>query len=251
MTSKVEAQAPPVDDYTGMKNAAMNNGDELCNGKRHAETEIDLFNSTVTDRTLHLPGGRLVYEDVGVVRDKPVNLVVTIYKGDYTTSKPEKNGKGSDANGVLGEGMFGNINLRTKENDFQSGEGNFEFCFHDKETDELVTVDSFMWSVYDLDERSAVATGIKEKFIIDTKQAADYVLWPNTEESEVKLFCENFHLWPYKSASQVNQLPCNEGERVVFHSSTQGTSSDNPKDKGECECMLFLWFVNIYFSLMT
>jgi len=212
-------------------NAQQSN--DLCYGKTQAETEIDLYNSVVSESTLHQPGGRLVYENVGVVRDKPVNLVVSIYDGDYTTSKPEKNGKGSDANGEEGKGMFGNINLQTKKNDFLSGEGNFEFCFHDKETDELVTVDSFQWSIYDLDERNAEPKGIKEKFIMDTKQAQDYVLWPNTEESEVKLFCENFHLWPYTSASQVNQLPCNEGERIIFHSSTQGVGSDNPKDKDD------------------
>merc|ERR1711865_110121 len=28
-----------------------------------------------------------------------------------------------------------------------------------------------------------------------------------------------------------NQLPCNDGERTVFHSSTQGVGADNPKDK--------------------
>jgi hypothetical protein len=129
--------------------------------------------------------------------------------------------------------MFGNINMMTKKNDIHSGEGNFEMCFHDKESDELVTVDSFMWSVYDIDERNAKNNGIKEKFIFDTKQAQEYVLWPNTEESEVKLFCENFQLWPHTSSSQVNQLPCNEGERIIFHSSTKGVGADNPKDKDE------------------
>jgi hypothetical protein len=207
--------------------------DGFCDGKTQVSTEIDLYDSVVSESTLHQPGGRLVYENVGKVRDREVNLVVTVYDGDYTTSKPEKNGKGSDANGEVGKGMFGNINLQTKKNKIHSGEGNFEMCFRDKKTDELVTVDSFMWSVYDIDERNANPDGIKEKLIMDTKQAQEYVLWPNTEESEIKLFCENFNLWPYRSASQVNQLPCNENERVVFHSSTQGIGSDNPKDKDD------------------
>lgn len=149
---------------------------------------------------------------------------MTVYDGEYTTTKPHKNGKSKD---------FGSINLMTKKNKFHSGEGNFEMCFHDKETDELVTVDSFMWSVYDIDERNAAKNGIKEKLIMDTTQVAEYVLWPNTEESEIKLFCESFHLWPYKSSTQVNQLPCNENERVVFHSGTQGVGADNPKDKDD------------------
>jgi len=206
----------------------------LCKGKTMAATEIDLFNSTVTESTLHEPGGRLVYQNVGKVRNNPVNLVVTIYDGEYTTTVPEKNGKGSDGEGNPGEGMFGNINMQTLQKDFLSGEGNFEFCFRDPETDEKVTVDSFMWSVFDLDERNAKPDGIKEKFIMDTSQAQDYVLWPNTEESEVKLFCESFTLWPEKSKdADPYQLPCPAGDRTVFHSSTKGKGTDNPKDKDD------------------
>jgi hypothetical protein len=198
---------------------------DLCEGKTQAETNLDFFQAEVTENTLHQPGGKLIYDNVGIVRDKPVNLVVTVAEGTtYTTSKPDMNGK-------TGGSMFGNINLMTKENDVQSGTGTFDFCFHDKDTNELVTVDSFLWSVYDIDERSADKKGIKEKLIMDTSQIEEYALWPNEDESEIKLFCENFTLWPYTSASQVNQLPCNDGERMVFHSSTQGVGADNPKDK--------------------
>jgi len=221
--SVANAQRPPVNGYDqglGLKS------DGFCDGKTEVATDIDLFNSVVTESTLHKSGGKLVFDNVGVVRNRPVNLVVKVYDGEYTTSKPQKNGKPL-------ESMFGNINMMTKKNDIHSGEGNFEMCFRDKETDELVTVDSFMWSVYDIDERNAANNGIKEKFIFDTKQAQEYVLWPNTEESEVKMFCENFQLWPHTSASQVNQLPCNEGERIIFHSSTNGVGADNPTDKDE------------------
>ena len=59
-----------------------------------------------------------VYEDIGIVRDKPMNLVVTVASGDYTTTVPQRNG---------------NINLMTEQQNPTSGEGTFEFCFHDKE----------------------------------------------------------------------------------------------------------------------
>jgi len=225
-TAAPTTSAPSSTPSIGATTSAPSPGaSDLCEGKTQAETNLDFFQAEVTENTLHQPGGKLIYDNVGIVRDKPVNLVVTVAEGTtYTTSKPDMNGK-------TGGSMFGNINLMTKENDVQSGTGTFNFCFHDKTSNELVTVDSFLWSVYDIDERSAGKKGIKEKLIMDTSQIEEYALWPNEDESEIKLFCENFTLWPYTSASQVNQLPCNDGERTVFHSSTQGVGADNPKDK--------------------
>lgn len=198
---------------------AAGGGDGLCDGKTRAETNLDFFAATVKENTLH-EGGKIVYENIGVVRDNPVNLVVTVVDGTkYSTTKPEKNGK-------AGGGMFGNINLQTfkkpKDKDgLYDGNGNFQFCFRDTETDDLVEVDSFQWSVYDLDERNHAPDGIKEKLIIDATQASDYVLYPDIEGSEVKLSCED------GSAT----LPCGPGVRTVFHSSTKGVGADNPKDK--------------------
>merc|ERR1711988_1183065 len=105
------------------------------------------------------------------------------------------------------------------------------------ETDALVTVDSFQWTVYDLDERSFTPDEcphcIKEKFIFDTSQAADFTM---TEDTEIQLFCESFTLWPDKSIDahpSSPQMPCPPGDRTVFHSSTTGTLSDNPTNKDD------------------
>ena len=201
---------------------------DLCVGKTQALTSLDFFKSTVTESTLHEGNGKdskLVYEDIGIVRNKPVNLVVTVASGDYTTTVPQMNGKNKGEDGAAGTGMFGNINLMTERNEPDSGEGTFEFCFHDQETNEKVVVDSFQWSVYDLDERSHAPDGIKEKLIMDISQVQDYQLWPNTQKSEVKLSCE--------SEGLESQLPCNKDDRVVFHSSTKGTGADNPSDKDQ------------------
>lgn len=135
-----------------------------------------------------------------------------------TTDTTYESVRGDLRNGKLED--FGQINLYTVKGDLESGKGDFRFCFHDTETGELTTVDSFRWSAYDLDERNAAANGIKEKMLFDMSQADDFFLWPNAEESEVKTYCEHSGSPP----------PCENGERVVFHSSTHGTGGDNPRD---------------------
>jgi len=197
----------------------------LCEGRKEVETNLDFFQATVTESTLHegKADSKLVYADIGIVRDKPVNLVVTVASGDYFTSVPQMNGKNQGEDGSANGGMFGNINLMTKPMQPTSGEGTFEFCFRDPDTNDKVIVDSFQWSVYDIDERNHANNGIKEKLIIDLKQVQDYQLWPNTQKSEIKLSCE--------AEGLDSTLPCAADDRVVFHSSTKGTGDDNPTDK--------------------
>lgn len=189
-------------------------------------TKIDLFHSNVTNNTLHLSDGELRYENVGIVRDRPVDLVVTVASGDYTDILDvweNRNKDVSKMNGRKPGSQFGNINLQTVRDKPQSGEGSFKFCFHDKETNELTKVDTFHWTVFDLDERgndnNLNGIGQKEKFIMDIAQVGAYQLWPNESESEVKLSCEDG-----------TEIPCVQGVRTVFHSSTAGTGQDNPTD---------------------
>jgi len=197
---------------------SFNTHGDLCFGKTQMLTSLDFLNSKVTENTLHEGNGadsKLVYEDIGIVRDKAINLIVTVASGEYTTTASQKNGKNQG-----GDGMFGQIIVSVKPNQPESGEGTFEFCFHDKESNDKVVVDSFEWSVYDLDQQG---NGIEETLIIDLKQVQDYQLWPNTQDSEVKLSCE--------SGGLDSTLPCDSDDRVVFHSSTYGTGLDNPTDK--------------------
>jgi len=186
-------------------------------------TSLDFLNSVVTKNELHLEGGELRYSDIGFVRDRPVDLVVTVVDGEYTDIAEvwADRGKLPDVqNGKKDDSQFANINLQTVKKKPHSGLGNFQFCFHDTQTNALTTVETFRWSVYDLDERRKGKNGIEERMLMDLTQAQSMQMWPNVEESEIDLMCED------GSAS----LPCDAGIRTVFHSSTHGVGGDNPTD---------------------
>jgi hypothetical protein len=55
--------------------------DDLCFGKEEVATRFDFFNSVVTTNTLEQPGGIIRYEDIGIVRNKKVDLVVSVVEG--------------------------------------------------------------------------------------------------------------------------------------------------------------------------
>jgi len=114
-------------------------------------------------------------------------------------------------------GNFANINLQTVEGKPKSGEGNFKFCFHDTLTNDIVTVDRFSFTVFDNDIRSG---GIEEKMLLDAATAQSFQLWPDTENSQVQLSCEDGS----------TTIPCEAGVRTMFHSSTIGYFDDNPTD---------------------
>jgi len=180
-------------------------------------TSLDFFNSVVRNNTLHLEGGELRYEDIGVVRDRAVDLVVTVASGDYTDTAAVWDARNRDVDLMNGKnGDFANINLQTVEGKPKSGEGNFKFCFRDKETDDVVKIDRFSFTVFDNDIRSG---GIEEKMLMNAVQAQSFQLWPNIEDSEVKISCEDG-----------SSVPCDAGVRTIFHSSTTGILSDNPTD---------------------
>uniref|UniRef100_A0A6V0CXB9 DUF7633 domain-containing protein n=1 Tax=Pseudo-nitzschia australis TaxID=44445 RepID=A0A6V0CXB9_9STRA len=204
--------------------------EEDCPGgvyDKDTTTKLDTMGSNVTTNTLHVPGGELRYEDIGIVRDRPVSLVVTISDGDYTDIEQVWIDNGKDKNKMNGKTLgdqFAKINLQTVKKKPRSGEGNFRMCFVDKETNEPTKIEEFTWVVFDLDERGKDTPGkpvIKEKLIMDAAQAQRFELWPNQSDSEIKLSCEG--------GSQV--LPCSQGVRTIFHSSAFGGSSDNPRDK--------------------
>lgn len=55
---------------------------------------------------------------------------------------------------------------------------------------------------------------------MDMSQAQEYMLYPDAENSEIEVSCEDPNQAP----------PCPPGTRTVFHSSTKGVGSDNPDD---------------------
>jgi len=188
-----------------------------CNGNfiPGTRTKLDFFQSEVTQNDLTEKGGEIRYTNIGTYQSRELDLVVTMHPGSNYVNKA----KGDNKNGKGDTELFGNINLQTKKHKPHSGEGNFTFCFQDKETLEPVTVDYFYWTVYDLDERGSDrkkgGVGIKEKLIMDVSQASTYQL---VKDTEVKLSCEDG-----------SDIPCKAGVRTIFHSSTDGVESDNPK----------------------
>eukprot|EP00535_Pseudo-nitzschia_heimii_P001124 CAMPEP_0197173282 /NCGR_PEP_ID=MMETSP1423-20130617/280_1 /TAXON_ID=476441 /ORGANISM="Pseudo-nitzschia heimii, Strain UNC1101" /LENGTH=864 /DNA_ID=CAMNT_0042622077 /DNA_START=38 /DNA_END=2632 /DNA_ORIENTATION=- len=186
--------------------------ESTCLGQVEMETSLDFFNAELTDNNLQY-NGTMRFENIGVVRDNPVDLVISVVPGtDYYSEKADSK------NGLLGE--FGQINLFTELGDFESGRGSFRFCFEDHETGEITSADSFIWTVYDVDERNDAIDGIKEKVIMDMSQAQEYMLYPDAENSEIEVSCEDPDEAP----------PCSPGTRTVFHSSTKGVGADNPDD---------------------
>jgi len=198
-------------------NNAVADETSTCFSRAEMQTELDFFNSDLTDNTLH-QGGTLHYEGIGYAGGREIDLVVSVVPG--TTYSSIKADEDENKNGLNGE--FGSINLYTVLHDHESGEGNFRFCFTDHATGELTTVDSFLWSVYDVDERGSADDGIKEKMIMDLTQTKGYSLYPNQEESQLVVGCED-----------ESEPPCAGDVRTVFHSSTHGSGSDNPDDPND------------------
>jgi len=197
-------------------NAIAEESDNNCFGSTVTTTDLNFFNSTLSVETLH-EGGILKYENIGVAGGKDIDLVVSVVPGTtyYSEKAAEMNGKNDD---------FGTINLFTVLGDHESGEGNFRFCFHDHETDAVTTVSSFLWSVYDVDERGGQANGIKEKMVMDLSQTKGFSLYPDVAGSELVIACED-----------ESEYPCAENVRTVFHSSTGGTGSDNPEFRDDLD----------------
>ena len=190
--------------------------------KTEVATKLNFFDSEVVEKNLHEIGGIMRYENIGVVRGDKVDLVIKSTEGTaYSTTKPWKNGKNAG-------GKFGNINMMTLEDDaVYNGEGSFDFCFIDSVTDALKVVDSFRWTFYDIDERGGLDNTIKEMLVMDTAQAENFILYPDLENSEVKLVCEDSQ----KTPTAAN--PCEPDERTEFKSSTKGTGEDNPTDMSQ------------------
>ena len=185
-----------------------------CRAKSPGGTQLDFLNSKLTENSLQY-GGVMKFEEIANVGGRSVDLVVSVVPGTtYETPR------GDLRNGKTKSGKFGQINLFTVKGDLDSGKGDFRFCLRDHETGELATADSFVWSVFDIDDRNRNSDGIKEKMAIDLARVDDYVLYPSESNSEIKSTCENSGLPP----------PCAGGERIVFNASTKGIGKDNPSD---------------------
>lgn len=194
--------------------AALARPIDACLAKGDYETELDIENSDLVQNDLQ-SGGKMKFAGVGFIDDRSIDLEVTVVPGTTYESK------NADArNGKNGSGKMGVINLFTVRGDLDSGKGNFRFCLRDSETGDLATAKSFLWSIFDVDNRNDAANGIKEKMEIDIAQVEDYVLFPDQETSEIASSCKNSGLAP----------PCDLGERTVFSATKKGVGSDNPGD---------------------
>jgi len=176
----------------------------------------------------------------------------------YTTDMPWRNGyyTGDDVDNPDETWLeFGNINVMTKdprdatltddEKAMMNGVGTFDFCFYYTDSEELATVDSFDWSVYDLDVRQS--GGLNERFTIDTTQATQYRV---QDKSEIKMWCEHegpemavegieFNYTAMQNDGSTEEMhniqgykpvTCPPGVKTVFHATTEGGLGDNPTD---------------------
>ena len=129
--------------------------------------------------------------------------------------------------------------ISEEEKAVMNGEATFDFCFYYTGTEETATVDSFDWSVYDLDSRGG---GLNEKFTIDTSQAQFYHVQGDTE---VKMWCENegpasaiqSGTFTYQNekgktmtVDRYKPVTCDPGVNTIFHSTSKGKLEDNPTD---------------------
>jgi len=185
-----------------------------CLAKCSMDTELDIENSNLTENDIQ-NGGVMKFEDVGFVDDRSIDLEVSIIPG--TTYESER---ADVRNGKTSTGKLGQINLFTVEGVPKSGEGNFRFCLRDHETGDLATAKSFIFSIFDLDNRRNTKDGIMEKMAINIGQVEDYIIYPDEDTSEINRSCENSGLAP----------PCAQGERNIFRATTRGKAPDNPED---------------------
>lgn len=198
---------------------------ESCIDEGTTTTKLDFFQSTIETNELHKEGGELRYGNIGIYKDEALDLVVTDAGGSYPDivqmwkkrNKPVPNNNGK-------KGDFGQINVQTRQGKPKSGEGIFKFCVVKSGTNDPVTLDNFAWTVYDADWRGWDGKDrgdvIREKMLMDMTQADSFQLYPNMEDSEIKLGCED----------PGEEYPNCSG-KTVFHSSTRGTGGDNPTDK--------------------
>jgi len=207
----------------------------LCDGDQDSDfiTVMNLTDSIVIKNTLHLSDGELRFKDVGKNKGKSIDLSITVnteaessYKYTNILEVWEERGKPVPSNGKNVNGSaFGKINVQTVFKKPNSGEGNFQFCLIDSDTDELIK-NNFTFSIFDMDQRgadnktdpNAMVISLKEKFSIDLEHAS-YTL---SNATEIQVKCEKH---PY---TLDNNGKCPSGVRTVFFSSTPGNGADNP-----------------------
>ena len=178
--------------------------------------------------------------------DESIDLKITVIGGDYTSITDAwlaKDKNFDEQNHITNK--FGNINLQTVGDLGNSGRGDFRFCIvktnPKTDTDELVTLKNFTFTVWDLDERKE-ETGdgilVKERLIMNTAQAKSYRLFPSFAESEVNPICDDGSSVPPTDANGTTVDPawtsC-PGKDTIFRSSTFGNAGDNPDVVGVSE----------------
>jgi len=128
------------------------------------------------------------YQGVAEVNGRSIDLTINAV-GDYCAQKPTKNGK---------NGKYSLINMGKKCT------ASFDFSLTTTDDDQPFTIDSFYFSVLDLDEG-------KRMKLRESVKVEGYAVSYLTEDTEIK---------PRTEADGV----------VVFESSMPGNGRDNPKD---------------------
>ena len=188
-----------------------------CEGDLFTQTKLNFDDAKVEPNpTLHKnyknsdDMGKVVYNNIGYVKGVPVKLEVTVNENThYVHGNP----------GDYKDGGYGYIRIQKsilpKWDGRANGQGNFKFCFKDN-NDDLVKIDSFYWTVLDL-EMSANAK-LRDQVIINMDQVESYSLVKN---SQVEAICEDTKA----------KGPCKNGDgRTIFQATEIGEVGSDPTD---------------------
>ena len=154
--------------------------------------------------------GKVVYNNIGYVKGVPVKLEVTVNENThYVHGNP----------GDYKDGGYGYIRIQKsilpKWDGRANGQGNFKFCFKDNNGD-LVKIDSFYWTVLDLD--MSANKKLRDQVIINMDQVESYSLVKN---SQVEAICEDTKA----------KGPCKNGDgRTIFQATEIGEVGSDPTD---------------------
>lgn len=152
---------------------------------------LDFHNSTLKHSNLGCLGPdtgacNIRYAHVGNVNGRPFDLVVTAGKS-YQNHRASRNGLA---------GKFGIVNLKV------GTAADFNFCFEDAASGQPVVLNSFHFSMFDLDE------GFKTK---------------------ERMYVQGFERFTLSEHSEVAVQKLDDG-RTLFESTSFGRGCDNPKD---------------------
>lgn len=137
------------------------------------ETELDFENATATSTLGEVEDGELRFQNIGHHREGDNNILLDLVVRQvpdtiYIAPNLNNNGK---------KDYYGKINIES-----ENGEGTFDFCFENPETQEKITLEAFFFSFYDMDGTNK-GRGM-EVISMENDAFTEYYLTDDTEISQ-------------------------------------------------------------------